>query len=78
MIPRLGHFGSLAAVSSLESTNEQLQQIADPGVQASLGHVGKAKLDHDAMATTGPELIAEARPESWLFHRRRTLPACVS
>src|SRR5262245_34571517 len=47
---------SLAALSSIGSVREDLSRIADPEVQASLGHVSAARQshEHDSARTVAP------------------------
>src|SRR3989440_11722830 len=48
---------SLAAVSSVGSARRQLEQVADPDVQASLAHVSVARADdRDSFATRQPSV----------------------
>src|SRR5262249_32600864 len=52
---------SLAAVSSLGSLRDELQSIADPDVQASLGVAASARPDvDDPYATVAPESVGAA------------------
>jgi tetratricopeptide (TPR) repeat protein/tRNA A-37 threonylcarbamoyl transferase component Bud32 len=54
---------SLAAVSSLGSVREQLEQIPDPDLQASLAHASRTRsTEDDPLATRAPSVGA---PTSW-------------
>ena len=63
---------SLAALSSIQGVGDDLRQIADADVQASLGHVAAAapKGDDDSWRTIPPSVPAPVRP----IRYRRLLP----